>query len=130
MSETFLPELHTREARHAVAELVLALFERWGLQEQTQGELLGVADIAPYRSGAPLPDAPEVLERAGYLLALDRAVQRRYRSEPLMREGWVAVPSAQLEGAVPLALMLQGLDGLKRVHDELLAEERPAPRRI
>lgn len=125
MSETRLPELHTPEARKAVAELVLDLFERWGLEDATRSELLGVSDLAPYRAGKPLPDQADVLARAGHLLAVDRLLQERYPDDARTRDHWPAVPSPAFSGLVPLALMLQGLDGIKQVHDVLSAPDAP-----
>lgn len=125
MSETYLPDLHTPEARQAVAELVLDLFERWALEDETQSELLGVPDLAPYRAGAPLPDEADVLARAGHLLAVDRLLEQRYPDDARTRDRWPAVPSPVFSGLVPLALMLQGLDGIKQVHDVLAAPDAP-----
>lgn len=120
MTETFLPELHTAEARKAVAETLLALFQRWGLHEAKQAELLAVDDISPLRRGDPLPERPETLERAGLILAIDRALQRLYPDDSLLRDGWVVFPNSAFGGLSPLTVMLGGLDGLHRVRRVLV----------
>ena len=79
MSETWLPYLQTAEARRAVAETLLVTFQRWGLDDVRQAELLGLPDIRPLQSGQPLPDTAETLERAGHLLAIDRELARLKR---------------------------------------------------
>jgi hypothetical protein len=115
MTETFLPQLHTSEARLAVAEVLLALFDRWGLAKAKQAELLGLPDTALLRAGQPLPDAAEVLERAGLLLAIDRALRRLYPDDRVLCDDWVAFPNSELGGLSPLAVMSSGLEGIRTV---------------
>ena len=115
MDDTLLPELHTPEARQAVAELLLAQFQRWGLHEAKQAELLAMDDISVLQRGAPLPDRHETLERAGLILAIDRRLQRLFADDRVLRDGWVMFPNSALGGAAPLTVMLGGLEGIRRV---------------
>jgi hypothetical protein len=57
-----------------------------------------------------------MLERAGLLLAIERMLGRQYAEEPLMRERWVELPNAVLDGCSPLDVMLEGEEGIRRVH--------------
>ena len=115
MSETWLPLLQTAEARRAVAEALLMIFERWGLDEDQQAELLGLPDIRPLQSGQALPDTARTLERAGHLLAIDRELHRLYPDDQAMADGWVIYHHSALDWSSPLAVMLTGLDGIKKV---------------
>lgn len=115
MSDTFLPELHTPEARQAVAEMLLSLFQRWGLHETKQAELLAIDDIAPLQRGEPLPDRYDTLERAGLIMAIDRSLQRLFPDDRVLRDDWVVFPNMAFDGASPLTVMLGGLEGIRRV---------------
>lgn len=126
MSATFLPELHTPEARKAVAELLLSLFRRWGLSEVKQAELLAIDNIAGLQGGEPLPDRYETLERAGLILAVDRSLQGLYPNDRVLRDDWVVFPNTAFDGRSPLSMMLAGLEGIRRVH-ALLQAGKQAP---
>jgi hypothetical protein len=115
MGQTWLPQLQTTEARRAVAEMLLVIFERWGLDEASQAKLLGLTDLTPLQSGQPLPDTGKTLERAGYLLAIDRALHRLYPNDQAMAHGWVIYRHSALDWSSPLAVMLTGLDGIRKV---------------
>jgi hypothetical protein len=78
MTRTLLPELHSLDTRQALTESVLAVLDDWGIHPAKQAELLGVRDISPLREGQPLPDDPDVLERVGQLLGIERALKRLY----------------------------------------------------
>lgn len=114
MTETLLPQLETPEARRAVAEAVLALLQRWGLHEAKQAELLGVRDIAMVVEGGLPPGDDLMLERAGHLLAIGRILTRLYADE-VAADWWVTSPCDAFGGFAPITLMVQGLDGIKRV---------------
>ena len=59
--------------------------------------------------------AAAVLTRAGHLLAIDRALQRHYGERAVLRDTWLRVPYPELGGQSALALMLTGIEGIKRV---------------
>lgn len=121
MTRTLLPEIHTPETRQALAEAVFAVLGEWGVYPAKQAELLGLADIAPLNQAQPLPDDPAVLERAGHLLGIERALKRHYPYDPAERHGWLMFPVAELGGQPPLRVMLDGLEGIKRVRSLLEA---------
>jgi hypothetical protein len=98
-----------------VAELLLALFRRWALAEDKQAELLALDGIGPLLRGEPLPDRYETLERAGLIMAIDRSLQRQFADDRVLCDDWVVFPNAAFDGRSPLAVMLEGLDGIRRV---------------
>jgi hypothetical protein len=126
MPETLVPELTSTEARTALAAALLAAFERWGVPPDKQAALLGVPDIAALRRGAPLPEDAEVLARAGHLLAIDRALRRHYGERAVLRDAWLLMPYPELGGQSALALLLAGIDGIKRVRQLIEAEPAAA----
>lgn len=122
MAETLVPEMRSEEAREALATAVTATLDRWGLPLSKQADLLGLPDIAPLRDGKPLADEFDVLARAGHLLAIERALERIHGAKGGQRDAWLMYSYSELGGQSPLALMLTGLDGIKRVREFVEAE--------
>jgi hypothetical protein len=119
MGQTYLSGVHTEEGRRALAEVLLALFRRWEIEESDQAGLLGLGEVASLWKGAALPNETEVLERAGLLLAIDRALQQQFADQPEMAERWITQPNIWLQGRPPLKKMLEGLEGIRQIHDRL-----------
>jgi hypothetical protein len=112
MTETLLPQLEDPEAREAVAEALMALFARWGLHEVNQAQLLGLSTV--YQLKRKIVDAgSDTMERAGYLLAVDRALLKQFPSRPGKRDRWIFTGNVRLGGLTPLAVMLEkGVPGM------------------
>lgn len=112
MAETLLPQLEDPEARKAVAEALMVLFARWGLHEVNQAQLLDLPSV--YELKRKIVDAgSDTMERAGYLLAVDRALLKQFPSQPGKRDRWIFSGNAQLGGLTPLAVMLEkGVPGI------------------
>lgn len=108
MQKTWLPEVKDVQTRRALAVAVLALFASWQLHEVNQAALLGLRDISGLHKGEPLPEDNEVLERAGHLLAIGRALRQAYPQELTQRTHWISSPHTKLFGATPLQYMLAG----------------------
>ncbi len=105
---TLLPEVELPETRAALCEAVLALLDEWDLHEVNQAELLGLPSLDKLRRTGTLPKNEEVLERAGHLLALGRALRLAFPYKPTARRQWVVTPHRILNGAMPLQIMLEG----------------------
>jgi len=115
MKKTLLPELEDPEARAAVAEALMALFARWQLHEVNQAQLLGLTSVLDLKQKIIQAD-DETMERAGHLLAIDRALQQRYVGQPERRDRWVFVANDYLNGLTPLSIMLEdGLQGIMSI---------------
>jgi hypothetical protein len=119
MSRTLLTEVHDPETRLVLAEAVLGVLGDWGVALAKQAELLGLADTASLREGQPLPDDPGVLERAGHLLGIERALMWRHQNDPAARHAWLMSPAEGLGGQPPLRVMLDGVEGIRRVRSLL-----------
>jgi hypothetical protein len=123
MRETLFPQLQDPEARKAVAEVLIALFDRWQLHELNQAQLLGLDSIYSLRRDKMLPNTPAVLERAGHLLAIDRALLKQYPYRSGYRDRWVTIPSEPSDsfgGESPLQVMLtRGIEGIREVQEYL-----------
>ncbi|WP_455208028.1 hypothetical protein [Kaarinaea lacus] len=120
MTETLLPQLQDPEARQAVVEAVLALFDRWHLHEVNQARLLGVASVSDLKQNKLPADTSGVLRNIGHLLAIDRALSKYFPYEPTARDQWVFVPQKKLADETPLTVMLeQGEEGIRKVRELL-----------
>lgn len=116
MSETLLTQLQDPEARRAVIEVVLTLFEHWQLHEINQAELLGVSNISDLQQDILPSDNSNVFQRIGHLLAIDRALVKYFSYRLKTRNTWILQPHDKLDSEMPLTIMLeQGLEGIKRV---------------
>jgi len=128
MPRTLVTELHDPEARAALSEAVAALLLRWGVHPINQPRLLGLADATPLVAGAPVPDDPEVLERVGHLLAIDRNLRARYPHNPACADDWMTTAQPALDGKTPLEVVLvEGVHGMQRVRELLEPARRPSP---
>ncbi len=125
MSDTYLSGMDTNEGRRALAEVLLAMFRHWGVEAPQQAELLGMEEVESLWQGAALPNKTTVLERAGQLLAIDRALAKKYADQPLLREQWVSNPNIWLRGRSPLQRMLEGVEGIREVRS--LIEQMTPP---
>ena len=116
MQKTWLPEIKDEESRLALAVAILALFASWQLHEVNQAALLGVKDVSSLRAGEPLPQDIEVLERAGQLLAIGRALRNAFPNQLGQRTHWISSPNDHLFGATPLQYMLAGdVDTIRKI---------------
>lgn len=125
MTGSLLAQLQTPEARRAVGEAVRSLLERWALHETRQAELLGVADMSDITRTGLLPNEAAVLERAGHLLAIDRALKRLHADQSVA-DWWVRSPCEAFGGFSPLTVMLSGVEGIERVRTYLEAQLKAA----
>lgn len=113
MSSTHPSELETQEARQALTDSVLALLARWHIAEAKQAELLGLEDLDEVRRTGLLPTDAVVIERAGELLAIGRALDKLLEDEAA--DWWVSSPQETFGGFSPVLIMLGGLSGIKRI---------------
>lgn len=118
MKKTLLPELEDAESRRAIAEVIIELLQRWELHEINQACLLGLPSIVELREGKLLMADKNVMQRVGHLLAIHRALQKKFPNQPLQRDHWVLTPNASLNNDIPLSVMLdKGLDGILLVRE-------------
>jgi hypothetical protein len=112
-------ELASSENREKLAQLMARLFEHWQLDTASQLNLLGLSEnsralLSKYRTGtAALPATRDTLDRAGWLLAIHKALRLLYPRNPALRYGWVHAPNRAFENFTPLEIMKQrGLIGI------------------
>lgn len=109
-----------RDARGRLAVMVTRLLDHWKLTAAEQAELLGLSaasrsSLARYRSGEPLADSRDLLDRAGHLLGIHKSLRLLFPHDRDLAYRWMTQPNRRL-GARPIDLVTEhGFEGLLAV---------------
>ncbi len=105
----------TIEERLLLTQAVMALLNDWGMPAKEMLILLAMPqEIKPRTLGryldghTPLPDLPEVLERARFLLRIGEALRTSFPTSPDMRRRWMKQANRRFDQTSPLGVMVQG----------------------
>ena len=113
-------DLSSREARSRLAAMVTRLLEHWDLASAQQAEVLGLSagsrsTLGRYRSGEPLADNRDLLDRAGHLLGIHKSLRLLFPHDRDLAYRWMTQPNRRL-GARPVDLVIEhGFEGLLAV---------------
>ena len=114
--------LEDNETRKKLASMLMKLFDHWKLNQKAQTNLLGISELSrstldKYRKGtSPLSKSRDMLDRAGYLLAIHRALCLLYPKNSTILYSWVNRSNGALDNFTPLEIMQsQGIIGIARV---------------
>lgn len=114
-------DLTSEESRVNLAKLLTKLFDLWKLSTVEQLELLGQspnsrANLTKYRQGSPLPNLRDLIDRAGWLLAIHKALRLLYPYNDILRYSWIKQRNKAFDNLTPLELMQQeGIIGIAKV---------------
>lgn len=114
-------DLTTEESRSRLAKLLTNLFTRWELNNTEQLNLLGLSPtsrslLTKYRRGGPLANSRDMLDRAGWLLAIHKALRLLYPRNEALRYSWVKRRNRDFDNYTPLELMMrEGIIGIAKV---------------
>lgn len=114
-------DFNDEAARADVTQLVMRLFERWGLDTNAQLSLLGLsaarrAMLSRYRRGSSLPASRDLLDRVGWLLSTHKALRLLYPQNAELRYSWVKRRHGAFDHRTPLDVMMEdGLIGISKV---------------
>ena len=107
----------SREARSRLAAMITKLLDHWKLSTSEQAELLGLSSgsrstLVRYRSGEPLADNRDLLDRAAHLLGIHKSLRLLFPHDRDLAYRWMTQPNRRL-GARPVDLVLEhGFEGL------------------
>ena len=110
----------SREARSRLAAMVTRLLEHWALTAAEQSAVLGLSaasrsTLARYRTGEPLADSRDLLDRVGHLLGIHKSLRLLFPHDRDLAYRWITQPNRRL-GARPLDILLEhGFEGLLAV---------------
>lgn len=115
-------DLASEQARSKLAMMLIRLFDHWQLDTHSQLTLLGLspssrAMLSRYRNGAtPLPFTQDILDRAGWLLAIHQLLRSLYPKNQKLCYNWVNLRNMALQNQTPLNYMKSnGLIGIAKV---------------
>ena len=115
-------DLTTKENRCHAAQLVTNLFDRWGLDNNTCLNLLGMNEssrsvLLGYKDGTrPLPSSRDTFDRVGFLLAIHKSLRLLYPRNENQRYSWISSRNAVFDNLTPLDVMKEsGIIGIARV---------------
>ena len=113
-------DLSGREARGRLAVMVTRLLEHWNLTTREQAEVLGLSagsrsTLGRYRSGEPLADNRDLLDRAGHLLGIHKSLRILFPHDRDLAYRWMTQSNLRL-GERPVDLIVRhGFEGLLAV---------------
>ena len=113
------------ETRAALAKAIIRLFDEWALDTPDRATLLGLAGnsrttLNRYRSGKPLGNSRDLLDRAGHLLGIHKNLMLLFPENPQVRNAWMRAANRRFGNKTPIQVIdEQGLTGLLMVRAEL-----------
>ena len=115
----------TEDDRRALAGVIVEMFEQWGVSSEHQLTLLGYPpgtagrELRRLRQGLPFPSDDGQLHRAEQLLAIQDCLRTAYPRSGSMASYWLNQPNRHFHRRSPLAVMLEGVEGLRQVRVHL-----------
>ncbi len=115
----------TEDDRRALASVLVEMFAQWGISSEHQLALLGYPqgaagrELRRLRQGLPFPQDAGQLHRAEQLLAIQDCLRTAYPRNGSMPRYWLNQPNRHFDKRSPLAVMLEGVDGLRQVRVHL-----------
>ncbi|MHB1267837.1 MAG: antitoxin Xre/MbcA/ParS toxin-binding domain-containing protein [Acidithiobacillus ferriphilus] len=107
--------------RSALARMVMRAFELWGIGNEDQLSLLGLATdnraaLSRYRKGAPLAASRDLLERAGHLLAIHKNLRILFPEDRDLAYAWMTQRNRAFDNHTPVEVIREsGFVGLLMV---------------
>lgn len=115
-----MPDQTELESQLDLTKTLLSVFKNWNLEDRDQIALLGLReDTKPrrlnrYRAGMEVPDNPQFLQRAHYILAIRNAIDSLFPHNATAANYWVTTHSQSFANKSPLDIMLiHGLEGME-----------------
>lgn len=109
------------EERRALARLLMKLFEHWQLDTADQLSLLGLAPdnraaLTRYRSGSPLANQRDLLDRAGGLLGIHKNLRLLFPADRDLAYRWMSTRNRAFDMRTPVEVIREwGFAGMLMV---------------
>ena len=107
----------TRDARARLARMIVQLLDHWSLTTAEQSALLGLSatsrsTLSRYRSGEPLADSRDLIDRAGHLLGIHKSLRILFAHDRDLAYRWMGTPNARLAARPVDVVVAHGFEGL------------------
>jgi len=113
-------DLGGRAARSRLAGMITRLLEHWQLTAVEQTQVLGLSSgsrssLARYRSGEPLAENRDLLDRTGHLLGIHKSLRLLFPHDRDLAYRWMTQMNRRF-GARPVDVVIaHGFEGLLAV---------------
>lgn len=119
----------SRESRIAMANMITRQFDLWQLDLHDQLSLLGLsrkssATLMRYRSGAPIANSRDFLDRVAILLSIHKSLRSLFPKNRELCYRWPTIPNRVFGNRSPVEFILkEGFKGLLAVKQYLDMEK-------
>ncbi len=109
-------------------DLTLSIFKilnDWKLDANIQVVLLGLdgdtksRELTKIKNGKAFPDEEDFMQRALEILSISKALRNVFPGNQTLADLWITTPSYKFNDCAPVEVMINGLDGLKEIHQHL-----------
>jgi len=107
--------------RSAIARMLMKMFDLWKMSTEEQLDVLGLstanrAALARYRKGDPIAQSRDMLDRAGYLLAIHKNLRLLFPHNRDLAYSWMRTRNKAFSGRTPVEVIREwGFAGLLTV---------------
>lgn len=114
-------ELNQPVDRSAIAKMLIKMFDLWNMSTEEQLDVLGLstanrAALTRYRKGEPIAQSRDMLDRAGYLLAIHKNLRLLFPHNRDLAYAWMRTRNKAFDGRTPVEVIREwGFAGLLTV---------------
>lgn len=111
--------------RSKITPMLLTLFDLWQLNSEEKLAALGLslenrAALTRYKKGEAISASRDMLDRAGNLLAIHKALRLLFPQNPELAYGWMKTRNKAFHGQTPIETIVElGFPGLLYVRSYL-----------
>ena len=116
---------NTEVDRAKITTMLLKLFDLWALTSEEKLSALGLAPdnraaLTRYKKGEAISSSRDMLDRAGNLLAIHKALRLLFPQNPELAYGWMKTRNKAFHGQTPIeTIVTLGFPGLLYVRSYL-----------
>lgn len=114
-------EMNQPVDRSAIAKMLMKMFDLWNMTTEEQLDVLGLstanrAALTRYRKGEPIAQSRDMLDRAGYLLAIHKNLRLLFPHNRDLAYAWMRTRNKAFDGRTPVEVIREwGFAGLLTV---------------
>ncbi len=117
-----MPNQSELEQQIDLTKTLLSVFNSWNLEAHDQIALLGLPEntkprmLNRFRAGMDVPDNPQFLQRAHYILSISNAIDSLFPHNSTAANYWITTHSENFANKSPLDIMLiHGVEGMEYI---------------
>jgi hypothetical protein len=125
-----MPNQSEVDQRIDLTKTLLGVFNNWSIGARDQIALLGLPETTKprilnrFRAGLDVPDNPQFLQRAHYILSISNAIDSLFPHNSTAANYWITTHSENFANKSPLEIMLiHGVEGMEYLLNLLNGED-------